>query len=215
MSTHPDELNPNNIQLRKAWIAGSFEKGEIDNGAKAMGNTGSGKSVYPNHPASHDAYKDFSKQDHHDAAVLHDQKSNYYTTSKKGGNELANHHAALSNDHFKRSTKEYNSDVPKKFRKAWDADAAFDKLMKGGAGSGPHDLTGKRVTVKSFTGIPTHGTVKKHYLPSNRVHVNYDGGGDGTYHAHEVKVHSDEKNDTKLDGGQPRESENPNRVERD
>lgn len=46
---------------------------------------------------------------------------------------------------------------------------------------------GDQVEVKSFTGRPTKGTVKKQIGTKDRWHVVFEGGGDGNYDGSEIK----------------------------
>jgi len=60
--------------------------GEGSKGGKVIGHTKSGKPIYENRTAGHDSYKDFSKQDHKDAADAH--YSHYHKKDADGSTVL-------------------------------------------------------------------------------------------------------------------------------
>lgn len=75
-------------------------KAEGSRGGKIIGHTKSGKPIYAQKKAFE--YKDFSKQDHKDAAAEHHSISN----AGKSGKGYAPHHAEVRNSHLEASKKD-------------------------------------------------------------------------------------------------------------
>lgn len=63
--TNKDEILKSNIDNNL------LIKGEGARGGKIIGHTQSGKPVYESSRKNHDKYKDFTKDDHKDAALMH------------------------------------------------------------------------------------------------------------------------------------------------
>ena len=81
--------------------------GEGSRGGKVIGHTGSGKPIYQSH--GHPSHKDFSKQEHGEAAKKHDELSTKYEK------ESDRHYAADRNlkgmEHGEKSKHHYNQMV--------------------------------------------------------------------------------------------------------
>jgi hypothetical protein len=85
-------------------IKGGKKTGEGSRGGKIIGHTQSGKPIYSN--SKHESHKDFSAQDHTDAAELH----HAHAERLQGGGSLANKDKGVK-DHVAHSDHHYNASM--------------------------------------------------------------------------------------------------------
>lgn len=97
------KYNMDDESCRNVWdLCLAIEKGgEGSRGGKVIGHTKSGKPIYHHETYSNENYSDYSKEDHADAAKVHDEKAQHHFKNKE--QVLAQHHGSQSIDHKRRS----------------------------------------------------------------------------------------------------------------
>lgn len=125
-------------------------KGEGSRGGKVIGHTKSGKPIYENATADHHSYKNFSEQDHKDAADAH--YKHYHKDGADGSTVL----------HGKRSLESHIKKFQKAILEEYDLDDDVFDIEKGGEGS-----RGGKVIGHTKSGKPV-------YADHNHDHKDYD-----------------------------------------
>lgn len=105
------EYTPNDFfEARKRTIDATYgrleksEKIDIEKGGQGsgrkIGTTSSGKTIYDSH--DHPEHKDFNREDHRDAATIHDEKEDKAGRNAGGNYEERDKHRANADAHWKK-----------------------------------------------------------------------------------------------------------------
>lgn len=151
------------------------EDGETSKTGAVIGQTTSGKNVYAKAPVDHARYKDFTKQDHNDAAKVHYDKTHEKGSEHAGYKRMDQH--TIAADKMEKS----DDSIDESMEKSLDAEIItlhshymnFEEFMTKAkeVQIGTVDKAGKYVkTAEGWKPVKTHGHIIKHDLEENKRH---------------------------------------------